>query len=30
MALLVGYGALLGWLGAWLASARHLRDAEPR
>ena len=29
-ALLVGYGALLGWLGAWLASARHLRDAEPR
>ena len=27
---LVGYGALLGWLGAWLASARHLRDAEPR
>jgi cell division transport system permease protein len=24
------YGALLGWLGAWLASARHLRDAEPR
>lgn len=30
MAVLVGYGALLGWLGAWLASARHLRDAEPR
>lgn len=30
MALLVAYGALLGWLGAWLASARHLRDAEPR
>lgn len=29
-AMLVGYGALLGWLGAWLASARHLRDAEPR
>lgn len=30
MAMLVGYGAMLGWLGAWLASARHLRDAEPR
>ena len=30
MALLVAYGAGLGWLGAWLASARHLRDAEPR
>lgn len=29
-ATLVAYGALLGWLGAWLASARHLRDAEPR
>lgn len=29
-AMLVAYGALLGWLGAWLASARHLRDAEPR
>lgn len=29
-ALLLSYGALLGWLGAWLASARHLRDAEPR
>jgi cell division transport system permease protein len=28
--LLVAYGAVLGWLGAWLASARHLRDAEPR
>jgi cell division transport system permease protein len=30
MAVLVGYGALLGWLGAWVASARHLREAEPR
>mgnify|MGYP000909769509 CR=1 FL=1 len=30
MAVLVGYGAVLGWLGAWLASARHLREAEPR
>jgi len=29
-ALLIAYGAALGWLGAWLASARHLRDAEPR
>ncbi len=29
-AMLVAYGALLGWLGAWLASARHLREAEPR
>lgn len=28
--LLVIYGACLGWLGAWVASARHLRDAEPR
>ncbi len=23
-------GALLGWLGAWLAVGRHLRDVEPR
>lgn len=29
-AVLVAYGSTLGWLGAWLASARHLRDAEPR
>ena len=28
--LLVVYGAALGWLGAWLGSARHLREAEPR
>lgn len=27
--LLVLYGAALGWIGAWLGSARHLRDAEP-
>jgi cell division transport system permease protein len=27
--LLVG-GALLGWAGAWLATARHLRAVEPR
>lgn len=24
------YGSALGWVGAWAASARHLRDAEPR
>lgn len=27
--LLLAGGALLGWLGAWLAVARHLRDIEP-
>jgi cell division transport system permease protein len=27
--LLVGGGALLGWAGAWLAAARHLRAIEP-
>jgi cell division transport system permease protein len=27
---LVGGGALLGWAGAWLAAARHLRAVEPR
>lgn len=26
---LVGGGALLGWAGAWIASARHLRAIEP-
>lgn len=26
---LVGGGAVLGWLGAWLAAARHLRTIEP-
>jgi cell division transport system permease protein len=28
-ALMLAGGALLGWLGAWLAVARHLRDIEP-
>lgn len=27
---LLGGGALLGWAGAWLAAARHLRAIEPR
>lgn len=27
--LLLGGGAVLGWLGAWLAAARHLRRIEP-
>ncbi len=27
---LVGLGALIGWLGAWLAVGRHLGDIEPR
>jgi cell division transport system permease protein len=26
---LIGGGALLGWVGAWLAAARHLRAIEP-
>lgn len=26
---LLGLGLLLGWLGAWLAVARHLQDIEP-
>jgi cell division transport system permease protein len=28
-AVLVGGGALLGWAGAWIAAARHLRAIEP-
>ena len=28
--LLAGGGALLGWLGAWLSTGRHLRRIEPR
>ena len=28
--LLLGGGVLLGWAGAWLATARHLRAIEPR
>jgi cell division transport system permease protein len=27
---LLGAGALLGWLGAWLSAARHLHSIEPR
>jgi cell division transport system permease protein len=26
---LVGGGAVLGWAGAWIAAARHLRAIEP-
>lgn len=26
---LLGGGALLGWLGAWIAAGRHLREIEP-
>ena len=29
LGLLVGAGSLLGWLGAWLAAARHLARIEP-
>jgi cell division transport system permease protein len=28
--ILLGTGVVLGWLGAWIAAARHLRDIEPR
>ncbi|HYC08709.1 MAG TPA: permease-like cell division protein FtsX [Steroidobacteraceae bacterium] len=28
--ILLGAGALLGWLGAWISAARHLRGIEPR
>jgi cell division transport system permease protein len=27
---LLGAGALLGWMGAWISAARHLRGIEPR
>lgn len=27
---LLGVGLVLGWLGAWIAAARHLRSIEPR
>lgn len=27
---LLGTGVLLGWLGAWISAARHLRSIEPR
>ena len=28
--ILLGAGAALGWLGAWISAARHLRSIEPR
>jgi cell division transport system permease protein len=28
--MLVGAGAVLGWIGAWISAARHLRSIEPR
>jgi cell division transport system permease protein len=27
---LLGAGAALGWVGAWISAARHLRSIEPR
>ena len=30
VAALLGGGAMLGWLGAWISAARHLRSIEPR
>jgi cell division transport system permease protein len=27
---LLGAGVVLGWLGAWISAARHLRSVEPR
>ena len=30
IAILVGGGAVLGWLGAWISAARHLHAIEPR
>lgn len=30
IAALLGVGAALGWLGAWISAARHLRSIEPR
>jgi cell division transport system permease protein len=27
---LLGAGAVLGWMGAWISAARHLRSIEPR
>ena len=29
-AILLAVGAVLGWLGAWISAARHLRSIEPR
>jgi cell division transport system permease protein len=28
--ILLGAGVVLGWCGAWISAARHLRDIEPR
>jgi cell division transport system permease protein len=28
--LLLAAGTVLGWLGAWISAARHLRSIEPR
>jgi len=28
--ILLGAGAVLGWVGAWISAARHLRSIEPR
>ena len=30
IAVLIGAGVVLGWLGAWISAARHLRSIEPR
>jgi cell division transport system permease protein len=30
VAVLLGGGAILGWVGAWISAARHLRSIEPR
>ena len=30
IAILLGTGAVLGWFGAWMSAARHLRSIEPR
>jgi len=28
--ILLGAGTALGWLGAWISAARHLKSIEPR
>ena len=28
--ILLAIGTVLGWLGAWISAARHLRSIEPR
>jgi cell division transport system permease protein len=30
LGILIAGGVILGWLGAWLSAARHLRSIEPR